>query len=47
MLALAETYSKAAQVHPQEREFLIDNLQVRIHFIIEMTLVDRPCVMRL
>jgi len=28
-----------------EREFLIDNLLVRIHLIIEMILVDRPCVM--
>ena len=29
----------------QEREFLIDNLLVRIHLIIEMILVDRPCAM--
>ena len=28
-----------------EREFFIDNLLVRIHFIIEMILVDRPCAM--
>ena len=27
----------------REREFLIDNLPVRIHLIIEMILVDRPC----
>ena len=26
-----------------EREFFIDNLLVRIHLIIEMILVDRPC----
>jgi len=26
-------------------EFFIDNLLVRIHFIIEMILVDRPCAM--
>ena len=26
-----------------EREMFIDNLLVRIHIIIEMTLVDRPC----
>ena len=26
-----------------EREFFIDNLLDRIHFIIEMILVDRPC----
>jgi hypothetical protein len=29
----------------RERELFFDNLLVRIHFIIEMTLVDRPCVM--
>jgi len=29
----------------KEREFFIDNLPVRIHLIIEMILVDRPCVM--
>jgi hypothetical protein len=28
-----------------EREFFIDNLLVRIHFIIEIILVDRPCAM--
>ena len=28
-----------------EREFCIDNLLVRIHFIIEMSLVDWPCAM--
>ena len=28
-----------------EREFFIDNLLVRIHFIIEMSLVDRRCAM--
>ena len=27
------------------REFLIDNLLVRIHWIIKMILVDRPCAM--
>ena len=27
----------------REREFFIDNLLVRIHLIIEMILVDRPC----
>ena len=26
---------------PKEREFLIDNLLVRIHLIIEMSLIDR------
>ena len=28
-----------------EREFFIDNLLVRIHLIIEMIIVDRPCAM--
>ena len=28
-----------------ERELFIDNLLVRIRFIIELILVDRPCVM--
>ena len=28
-----------------EREIIIDNLLVRIHLIIEMILVDRPCAM--
>ena len=28
-----------------ERECLIDNLLVRIHLIIEIILVDRPCAM--
>ena len=28
-----------------DREFFIDNLMVRIHLIIEMILVDRPCAM--
>jgi hypothetical protein len=28
-----------------EREFVIDNLLVRVHLIIEMNLVDRPCAM--
>ena len=31
---------------PTKREFFIDNLLVRIHFIIEKILVDRPCAMR-
>ena len=29
----------------EKREFFIDNLLVRIHLIIEMILVDRPCAM--
>jgi hypothetical protein len=28
---------------PGEREFFIDNLLVRIHLIISIILVDRPC----
>ena len=34
-----------AQRSKKEREFFIDNLLVRIHLIIEMVLVDRPCAM--
>jgi len=30
---------------PPEEEFFIDNLLVRIHLIIEIFLVDRPCAM--
>jgi len=30
---------------PSQREFFIDNLLVRIHFVIQMVLVDRPCAM--
>ena len=28
-----------------KREFFVDNILVRIHLIIEMILVDRPCAM--
>ena len=31
----------------RENEFFIDNLLVRIHLIIEMILVDRPCTREL
>ena len=31
--------------HCEEREFFVVNLLVRIHLIIEMFLVDRPCAM--
>ena len=31
----------------EERDFFIDNLLVRIHFIIVMILIDRPCAMEL
>ena len=29
----------------EARDFFIDNLLVRAHYIIEMILVDRPCAM--
>jgi len=32
-------------VYQHQREFFIDNLLVRIHLIIKMFLVDRPCAM--
>ena len=32
---------------PRERAFSSDNLLVRIHFVIEMILVDWPCAMRI
>jgi len=36
----------ASQLHLfRESEFFIDNLLVRVHFIKEMFLVDRPCIM--
>jgi len=36
---------KECAILQREREFFIDNLLVRIHLIIEMVLVDRPCAM--
>ena len=30
----------------QERDFFIDNPLVRIHSMVEMVLLDRPCTMR-
>ena len=36
---------RALPIGSQHRGFLIDNLVVRIHLIIEMVLVDRPCAM--
>ena len=32
-------------VEVMEREFSVDNLLVRIHFIIDVISVDRPCAM--
>ena len=42
-----ETYEARLdfQVRSRERDSSIDNLLVRIHFIIEMILVDRPRAM--
>ena len=40
----AELATRALKVHP-EREFFIDNLLVRIQFIIQIILVHRPCAM--
>ena len=37
--------ARAPRRHAREREFFIHNLLVRIHLIIEMILVDRPCAM--
>ena len=33
------------RVAVSEREFFMDNILVRIHLIIEMILMDRPCAM--
>ena len=32
-------------VGPSDREFFIDNLLIRIHFIVDMIIVDWPCAM--
>jgi len=37
--------STIASLHTGEREFFTDNLLVRIHLIIVMISVDRPCAM--
>ena len=40
------TVSTDACAFPErKREIFIDNLLVRVHLIIEMILVDRPCAM--
>ena len=46
MLAGEEGAVLQAEVTPREREFFIDDLLVRIHLIVEVILVDRPCAMR-
>jgi len=38
-------FRKTTESVPRERDFFIDNLLVRIHLIVEMILVDRPCAM--
>ena len=43
--AEAQKHARSAAGIQAQREFFIDNLLVRIHFIIEMILVDRPCAM--
>jgi len=43
MLETLGEYKKPGWYFPREREFFIDNLLVRIHLIIEIILVDRPC----
>ena len=40
-----EVQRQLGVAQPAERDFFIDNLLVRIHLIIEMILVDRPCAM--
>ena len=39
------TQTERTASQADEKEFSIDNLLVRIHLIIEMILVDRPCAM--
>jgi hypothetical protein len=34
-----------ATTRAEEREIFIDNLLVRIHWIVEMIVVERPCAM--
>ena len=43
MGVLFHTVDCGLQIHRAEREFFIDNLMVRIHIIVQMILVDRPC----
>ena len=43
--ARAEAPDHGRRHCPPEKEFFIDNLLVRIHLIIDMILVDRPCAM--
>jgi len=43
--AAPDTAMEADTISKEQREFFIDNLLVRIHLIMEMVLVDRPCAM--
>jgi len=43
--SLGRGTGNSRRMHDEEREFFIDNLLVRIHLIIEIILVDRPCAM--
>ena len=45
LLTAGEALPFVGEVCKRAREFLFDNLLVRIHFIISMILVDRPCAM--
>ena len=42
---MRETLNPYRGASLREREFFIDNLLVRIHLIIVMISVDRPCAM--
>ena len=41
--AVGRGVARPLHLNLQEREFCIDNLLVRIQFIIDIILVDRPC----
>ena len=41
----AQRFKAGGRCAGREREFFVDNLLVRIHSIIEMILVNRPCAM--
>ena len=43
--ALSEAFLGSNQAFGVDRDFFLDNLLVRFHWIIEMVLVDRPCAM--
>ena len=39
------SYGRIVGVSSREREIFIDNLLVRVHWIIEMIVVERPCAL--